>query len=62
MTGDGVRWRRLRAIFDEVVQLSPHHQPARLARMTEGDPELRAEIESLLAAERTAGDRFERAP
>lgn len=56
------RWRRLRAVFDEVVELPLGERQARLSQLTEGYPALRFEVESLLIAERTAGDRFESAP
>jgi len=60
MTADSGRWRRLRAIFDELVELDPGEQEVQLAQITFRDPELRAEVEALLLAERAAGDRFER--
>lgn len=62
MTADTGRWQRLRAIFDELVELPAHQQDARLADLTLDDPGLRTEIKSLLVADRAAGDRFEHAP
>ena len=42
------RWRAVRALFDEVVDLSP---AARAERLAEQDPELRRAVEALLAAD-----------
>lgn len=56
------RWRRLREVFDELVQMPITERPARLAQLTEGDGALRSEVESLLVAEAAAGDRFEVSP
>ena len=60
-TGTG-RWQQLRAIFDELVDLAIPEQNDRLAKLTAADPELRAELESLFAADRAVGDRFEHPP
>jgi serine/threonine-protein kinase len=45
---DPDRWRRLDAIFDELLQLEPGQRAARLDELTAGEPDLRAEVEDLL--------------
>ncbi|NOT09091.1 MAG: serine/threonine protein kinase [Gemmatimonadales bacterium] len=62
MTADTSRWQRLRTIFDELVELPPAEQDRRLEALPAEELELRAEIRSLLQAERRAGNRFEHAP
>jgi serine/threonine-protein kinase len=62
MTDGTPRWERVRAVFAEVIDLPPAAQAARVAELTRGEPWLQAEIESLLAADQAAGDRFELAP
>ncbi|HEX4961506.1 MAG TPA: hypothetical protein VF173_11750, partial [Thermoanaerobaculia bacterium] len=50
------RWQRIRPIFQAALEAGPEERPARLAEHCGEDAELRAEIESLLAAnERAAG-------
>jgi tetratricopeptide (TPR) repeat protein len=53
---DPARWRRVREVFDEVVEHAPAERPARLAVACEGDAELRREVESLLAYDRSSRD------
>jgi tetratricopeptide (TPR) repeat protein len=57
---DPGRWRRVREIFDEVVDLAPADRDARLIQACGDDPDLRREVESLLAHDRTAQDSIER--
>lgn len=54
------RWEELRNLFDHLVDLPPPEQRSALAAVV--DDELRIEVESLLAAERSAGSRFDLAP
>jgi serine/threonine protein kinase len=42
------RWRRVREVFDEAVECSTAERPSFLDRATAGDPDLRAEVDSLL--------------
>ena len=44
------RWRRARAIFDEVVDLEPLARARALEGLVGDDDELRREVESLLAS------------
>ncbi|MFN7976935.1 MAG: protein kinase [Vicinamibacterales bacterium] len=54
-TGDDLaRWRRVRAIFDDVAALDPAARPARLTALCGSDESLRHEVASLLAHD--AGD------
>ena len=45
------RWREVRAVFDEVVDLTPAARGERLAEVGTADPELRRAVEALLAAD-----------
>jgi CheY-like chemotaxis protein len=45
------RWRAVREIFDEVVDLTPDARADRLAEVGTADPELRRAVEALLAAD-----------
>ncbi|MBL8989726.1 MAG: serine/threonine protein kinase [Gemmatimonadetes bacterium] len=56
------RWRIVKAAFAELAELPADLRAIRLAEMTFNDPELRAEVESLLAAADEVGERFERPP
>ncbi len=47
---NGERWRRLEALFHEALALADEARPAWLDEACGGDAELRAEVESLLAA------------
>ena len=62
MKPDPDRWQRLRAAFDQLSELSPDEQSLQLDRMTFDDPAHRAEVESLLLAARSVGNRFEQSP
>ncbi len=60
MSGPGAdRFRAVRALFEELVELEPAAREARLARVAAGDPELAAGVEELLAADAGAGERLE---
>ena len=48
------RWRAVRAVFDEVVDLTPAARGERLAEVGTADPELRRAVEALLAADAEA--------
>ncbi|GAB4329013.1 MAG: hypothetical protein Kow0074_25290 [Candidatus Zixiibacteriota bacterium] len=52
---DTDRWKRVQELFDAAVDLSPAEREALLAQECRGDDELRAEVESLLAADAGAG-------
>ncbi len=48
-------WPRLDAILEQLLDLAPAERPARLAELTEGDPELRARVEEILAKDEGSG-------
>jgi len=48
MTGD--HWRRIREVFDQVLDYPAEERTAVLARLTAGDADVRREVEDLLAA------------
>jgi serine/threonine-protein kinase len=50
------RWRRLTPILDEAFELDAADRAAFLDRACEGDPELRADVESFLEADRASGE------
>jgi hypothetical protein len=52
------RWPTIRAAFDELVELEPAPRAARLAKLGATDPELRAEVAALLAADAQADERL----
>jgi tetratricopeptide (TPR) repeat protein/predicted Ser/Thr protein kinase len=54
-----VRWRRVRELFDDIVERDPAERLARLGVTCEGDPELRREVESLLAHDEAPDDTIE---
>jgi eukaryotic-like serine/threonine-protein kinase len=56
---DPARWRRVRELFDEVVEREPADRAARLGVACESDPDLRREVESLLAHDRASDDTIE---
>ncbi len=62
MTTADERWPRVRELFDELVEVPHAEQVEALDRLTGADAPLRPDLESLLAAERAVGDRFERLP
>jgi len=45
------RFQRVRAVFDQVAELPPAERQGALAELCPAEPELRAEVEALLAAE-----------
>lgn len=49
------RRRRIEAVFDEALELAPEGRPAFLTGACAGDPELRREVEALLAAAERSG-------
>jgi serine/threonine-protein kinase len=49
------RWRRLEPLLDDALDLAPDARPAYLDRVCAGDAGLRADLESLLAADSAAG-------
>jgi len=49
------RWQRLKELFDQASGLDPAERERFLDTACAGDPAMRAELESLLAAERDAG-------
>jgi tetratricopeptide (TPR) repeat protein len=55
---DSQRWREIRALFDELVELEPSRQAERLAGLGTNDPELRQAVEALLQADAVADDRL----
>ena len=57
MTPD--HWRQVEAILDQALELPPDEVDDFLARACEGNAELRAELEELLAADRQAGEFLE---
>ena len=56
------RLREVRALFEAVVECGPETRAEYLLAATPDDPELRAEVASLLAALDSAGDALERPP
>ncbi len=54
---DPARWRRVRELFDDVVECDPAERPARLDAACAADLELRHEVESLLAHADAGSDR-----
>ena len=50
------RWAQIQRLFDEVIDLEPAARAARLEAADVDDPELRREVESLLAAHLEADD------
>lgn len=55
------RWQQVEALFAAAADQPPDARSALLAEATAGDPELRSEIERLLAADRAAGTFLEQA-
>lgn len=56
------RWQRIRALFAELVELSPPTRAVALARACGADAELRRELEALLEAAERADDFLVRTP
>lgn len=55
-------WHQVRALFEQVCELDPKERKSELAKRCEDDPDLRAEVESLLAASDAAPPFFETSP
>lgn len=53
---DPARWRRIESILDLALDLSPMERSSLLDESCAGDPDLRAEVEAVLAADAQAGD------
>ncbi|MCA9255123.1 MAG: protein kinase, partial [Phycisphaerales bacterium] len=49
-------WRRIKSVFEEVIELPAEERPAALASLCAGEDELRAGVERLLASHDAAGD------
>ncbi len=58
---DPEHWRRVEEIFHQAVALDDDQRAVLLDRACAGDPELRAEVEELLAADREAANTLESA-
>jgi hypothetical protein len=59
---DPERWRRITGLFEELVERPPEERSGILDRACAGDPELRREVETLLAADQRAGGFLARPP
>ena len=55
---DPHRWEQIQTAFDALVELDAADRPSRLATLGAADPELRAAVESLLAADAEADARL----
>ena len=55
---DPRRWKTIQATFDELVELDAPRRASRLVSLGSSDPELRAAVESLLAADAEASARL----
>jgi len=49
------RWKKIEAVFEQVLELTPDQRPAFLESSCDGDEELRREVESLLDSHAHAG-------
>jgi len=56
------RWQQVREVLDKAIGISTTERPAFLESACAGDPELRAEVESLLASHDEAGTAFLQKP
>lgn len=54
------QWRKVRELLGAVIDKAPAQRAALLDEWCAGDPELRAEVESLLASHESAGDFIEK--
>ena len=54
------RWHDISELFNDIVDLDPPQRMQRLAKIGKNDPELRASVESLLAADAVADERLSR--
>jgi non-specific serine/threonine protein kinase/serine/threonine-protein kinase len=61
-TVDAERWQQVKSALADALALSGAARAAHLERVGARDPALRAEVESLLAADREAGSRFLESP
>jgi eukaryotic-like serine/threonine-protein kinase len=61
-TGATERWRRVRALFDELVELAPAARAAALESACGADADLRGELAALLEAAERPDDFLARAP
>src|SRR5262245_41589660 len=57
---DPKRWRQVCEVFHAALARSAEERSSFLTRMCAGDPELRVEVESLLAADRSSSPFLER--
>jgi len=55
---DSQRWRAIQGTFDALVQLGVVERSNRLAELCSTDPEVRAAVEALLAADANASARL----
>ena len=56
------RWQRVKQVLDEVLAVEPSERTPFLDRACAGDPQLRQEVESLLASHERAGTGFLKGP
>ncbi|MEM7584748.1 MAG: serine/threonine-protein kinase [Acidobacteriota bacterium] len=59
-TSDAERWQRVEPLVARLLELSPERREERLATLCSGEPELKREVEGLLAACDQADELFER--
>ena len=62
ITVNPARWLQLKSAFDEALQLDPAQRPGYIDEICALDPELRKEIESMLAAHEQVSDVFLNTP
>ena len=55
---DPERWQQIEEVFSAAMELGPGERPAFLEQACSGDPELQAEVRSLIASSETADDYF----
>lgn len=56
------RWHEIKDKLDAVLKLAPEQRPAYLDQVSTADPELRRELESLIASHEQAGHGFTERP
>jgi hypothetical protein len=56
------RWHEIKDKLDAVLKLAPEQRPAYLDQVSTADPELRRELESLIAFHEQAGTDFLNVP
>jgi hypothetical protein len=56
------RWHEIKDKLDAVLKLAPEQRPAYLDQVSTADPELRRELESLIASHEQAGTDFLNVP